>query len=210
MSSTTSKPSPGKPSTGTTSAGGSSPGKPAELHVTGTPVSFEEFRAKLGAKDAANAAKRLNMEPPEKAKLWQRLCATLMSLSGHSAKVNSQPSVQFFVADGKYKMQTFALQDDLPGELTIFCKDVLQPALDKKLLQKPKAGDAPHTYKLPGSAGTLHIEALTIDGPEHPPAYKDLMSWGRKCMRVSVPINASDELIAGLEKILAISATPGK
>lgn len=174
------------------------------------PVEFtwETFIAKLGMRDRTNALKRLAaMEAgpqPALAPLWKSLCELLMSNSGHSAILNSKQSVQFFAADGKYRMQIFALQDDLPGEVIIYAPDVVEKAVTKKIIRKPRATDAKNLYRLGDNDQTLTIDQLNGDGPEHPPFFKDLMSWKRKCMRISIPVPPSPEQMQALIALVSI------
>src|SRR5687768_1822879 len=103
-----------------------------------TPVDFEAMLAKLAPKDRLNVQRHLAAleADPDHAALWQRLACALMTLSPHAAKTNGQQSVQFFVPDGKYRMQVFALEDKRDGKLTVYVGNVLDEALAKGLLKK--------------------------------------------------------------------------
>src|SRR5258708_763736 len=96
-------------------------------------LSFEEFLAKLPPKDRVSAERRvtvLEAEPvPQRTDLWRRLACTLMTLSPHAAKLVGRQTVQFYIADGKYRMQVFALEDLQDGNMTIYCPDVLEEAV---------------------------------------------------------------------------------
>ncbi|HEX4794744.1 MAG TPA: hypothetical protein VH370_13170 [Humisphaera sp.] len=97
------------------------------------PFHFDDFLAKLAPKDKVSAGRRLEVLEAEsdadRALLWKRLACTLMKLSGHAAKLIGKQTVQFYVADGKHRMQVFALEDLQDGNFTIFCPDVLPQAL---------------------------------------------------------------------------------
>src|SRR5690349_11081831 len=77
------------------------------------PMDFETFLARLAPKDRLNAQRRvevLEAEPdPSRVRLWKRLACALMTLASHSAKLVGRQMIQFYVADGKYRMQVFAL-----------------------------------------------------------------------------------------------------
>ena len=45
------------------------------------------------------------------AKLYKRLAAMLYGLAPQAIRTTGQRAVQFFVADGKYRVQAFALED---------------------------------------------------------------------------------------------------
>jgi len=174
---------------------------------TSKPLSYEDFLAKLGAKDRLNAEKRATAMEADPARLatWKRTCARLMTLSGHSAKVNAKEFIQFYAADGKYRMQIFALQDVLPSELTIHCRDVLDTLIEKKLLLKPKAGQPENRYRVAGTEETMVVERVPAQLAEHPVAFRDLLSWNRKCMRIDLPTNASSAMLDTIDKMLELS-----
>lgn len=168
-------------------------------------MTFADFCARLPVKERSYAEKRsAAMESdPALRELWQRLAARLLQLAGHSAKVNSKESIQFYAADGKYRMQVFALQDIAPGTLSLHCRDVLDTLLAKKLIRKPEAGKT--KYPVPGTNESLTIERVLPQAADHPPAFRDLLSWNRKCMRIDIEVSASPELLAALDKMLVLS-----
>src|SRR5215213_168852 len=106
-------------------------------------LSFAEFLAKLPPKDRVNAEKRVGVleasAGPGLAELWRRLACALMTLSPHAAKLVGKQTVQFYVADGKYRMQVFALEDLQDGNITVYCPNVLTQAVDAGLLVRPPA-----------------------------------------------------------------------
>lgn len=175
-----------------------------------TPVSIDEqfaaLLAKLPLKERSYAEKRdLAMEAdPAKRNGWRRLCVFLLELAGHSSKFNSKESVQFYAADGKYRMQIFALQDVVPGELTIHCRDVLDQLIEKKLIRRSKVGTDLNRYVVAGTEVSLVIERVPQQAADHPQAFRDLLSWNRKCMRIDLPVAAPDEVYDRVEKMLAL------
>src|SRR5579863_9909287 len=78
-------------------------------------LDFDAFLAKLSPKDRVNAERRvgvLEAEPDSsRVRLWRRLACALMTLAPHAAKLVGRQTIQFYVADGKYRMQVFALED---------------------------------------------------------------------------------------------------
>ena len=99
---------------------------------------FDDFLTKLSGRDRAGAEKRLaaqELNPrPQLDRYWRRLARTLMQLAGHSAKLVGRQSVQYYLADGVYRMQVFALEELYDGNLTVYCPDVLEEALAAGLL----------------------------------------------------------------------------
>ena len=92
-------------------------------------------------KDRVNAEKRVvaleAAGPPGLAELCRCVAAALMTLAPHAAKLVGKQTVQYYVADGKYRMQVFALEDLQDGNLTAYCPDVLADAVEAGLLAPP-------------------------------------------------------------------------
>ncbi len=172
-------------------------------------LSFEEFLAKLPPKDRVSAERRvtvLEAEPvPQRTDLWRRLACTLMTLSPHAAKLVGRQTVQFYIADGKYRMQVIALEDLQDGNMTIYCPDVLEEAVKAGLLKHQPGAEAP-VYLIEGSQESLRIDSL--DGKSLNPAahYKDLLGWSRKALRVTLPPSATPAQVEAAELLSAIGA----
>ena len=173
------------------------------------PLGFEEFLAKLSPKDRANAERRVTVlegEPdPGRARLWRRLAAVLMTLAPQSAKVVGRQTVQFYIADGKYRMQVFALEDLQDGNFTVYCPDVLAEATAAGLVGEPvEAG--PHLRRIGTSGELLLIESL--DGTSLSPGvhFKDMVGWNRKALRITLPPSASPVQIETTELFCALAA----
>ena len=78
----------------------------------------------------------LEAEPDgRRAKAWKRMAASLATLASDTLKASGQNVVQFLVADGKYRMQVFAMEDTGPGGLAVYCSDVLDRAVKAKLIK---------------------------------------------------------------------------
>jgi hypothetical protein len=173
------------------------------------PLRFSEILAKLGSKDRTNAERRvavLDAEPDAaRAALWQRLACSLMTLAPFAAKLIGKQTLQVYVADGKYRMQVFALEDLQDGNFTVYCPDVLDEAVKAGLLT-PAANAEPHEYVIESSGAPLRVERL--DGKTlHPaPHIKDLTGWNRKALRITVPPAPTAEQVEAAELLCAIAA----
>ena len=174
-----------------------------------SPISFPEFLAKLSPKDRINAEKRvgvLEAEPdPARAPLWRRLACTLMTLAPHATKFVGRQTVQFYVADGKYRKQVFAMEDLQDGNFTVYCPDVLGEATKTGLLAPaPHAGA--HAYVALPSGDPLRIESL--DGASLNPAahFKDMTGWNRKALRIELPPSPSPAQVEATEVLCALAA----
>lgn len=180
------------------------------------PLDFTEFLAKLAPKDRASAEKRiaaLEAGPdPERAHLWRRLACALMTLAPHAAKLVGQQTVQFYVADGKYRMQVFALEDLQDGHVTVYCPDVLEPAQQAGLLRQSarlpgQAEDADvRVYAVGAAKEPLRVELLDRNSLNPGVHFKDMVGWNRKAMRVTLPAGASAAQAEVVELMCAIAA----
>jgi hypothetical protein len=182
----------------------------AAIAALSSPISFDDFLAKLSAKDRVNVERHLaaaELEPdPKHAKLWRRLARALMTLSPHAIKCNGQHSMQFYVPDGKYRMQVFAMEDLRQGVITIYCSNVLDEAVSAKIISKPKSKDEPNAYPINGSDEVLTIEQLDGSTPSPAAFYKDMLGWNRRALRITLASNATSHQAEAAEKICAISA----
>src|SRR5205823_13290893 len=107
-----------------------------------------EFLAKLPSKDRASAERRVSVleaEPDQsRAHLWRRLACSLMTLAPFAAKLVGKQTLQIYVADGKYRMQVFALEDLQDGNFTVYCPDVLEEAQQAGLLSREPHAEVDH------------------------------------------------------------------
>lgn len=182
---------------------------PAASTATG-PFDYEGLLAKMGAKDRLNIERHIAAleadRDPAHARNWKKLAATLMTLAPFAAKTNGQQTVQFFIADGKYRMQVFALQDLRDGIITIYCGDVLDEALKSGLLSGPKEADGEmNSYKVGKSSDTLKVDRLDGKSPNPLPFYKDMLGWNRRALRITFAATATGEQVQAIEKLCALS-----
>lgn len=172
-------------------------------------MSFEDFLARLSPKDRTNAERRvgvLEAEPdPGRAALWRRLACAMMTLAPHAAKFVGRQTVQYYVADGKYRKQVFAMEDLQDGNFTVYCPDALDQAT-KAGLVAPSPQDGPQAFVIPGTGDRLWIEAL--DGASRNPGahFKDMTGWNRKALRVILPPSPSAAQVEAAELLCALAA----
>lgn len=159
------------------------------------PVDLDALLAKAGQRDRANVEKHLAAVDPAHATLWRRLMRSLATLAPLAIQTVGQAAVQFFIADGKYRMQVFALEDASDGHLILYTPDVYDEARKLKLI--PAEGDEHAVF----------IEQLTgANTPNPSPHFKNMLGWNRKALRIVLPINATDEQIETAEHIAGLAA----
>lgn len=186
-----------------------SPTLSAARNLLAQPIKFDDFIAKLAMKDRVNAERRVEAleaeADPSRAPTWKRLVCALMTLAPHAAKFVGKQTVQFYVADGKYRMQVFALEDLQDGMTTIYCPDHLAEARKAGILSD-SLGPASHTHVIEATQEPLRVEPLDKNSNNSAAHYKDMVGWNRKALRITLPPGASKTQIEAAELLCAIAA----
>jgi hypothetical protein len=175
------------------------------------PVSLDEFLAKLSARDRTNVDRHLaaiEAEPePKHLALWKRVAKTLATLAPHAVTTTGQQAISFFIADGKYRMQVFALEDNRDGKLLIYTVDALDEAIKAQVLKPAPKGAADPTAHPISNGQVLTVEALTNENTPNPSAfYKHMLGWNRKALRITLPHDATAHQVEATEQLCAIAA----
>ena len=175
------------------------------------PLDYETCLSRFGEKDRKTLSRHLaNYEEklgPGASGLWCRLVGRLMALAPNPAKVVAQQAIQFFVPDGKYRRQVFALQATDDGSLTIYARNALTEAVRDGVLSKPKASDDPKSYRIRGSEETLIIDLLDGQTPNPAPICKSMTGWNRKAVCITLPPHATPDQVRAAERLCALAAT---
>lgn len=175
------------------------------------PVAFEDFRAKLSARDGGDVDRHLAALDQESEQshrdAWKRLVRSLATLAPHSITTTGQQAVSFFIADGKYRMQVFALEDKRDGKISVYAVDALSDALAAKLVKPPTKDVPDSTLHELDNRQTLSIESLTAQNtPNPPPFYKHMLGWNRTAVRITCPATASAQQLDAIEMLCALAA----
>jgi hypothetical protein len=176
--------------------------------MTTMKIELDPVLERVGVKERAKIDKHLAAcdaeRTPSHGRLWRRMAGILGQLAPLSMQSAGNNTWRFFVADGKYRLQVFALEDPFDGMLRVYLPDVLDPALKAKLLTKTST---PQTYGVHGSESQLKIEPLgAADTADAAPHYKHMLGWNRKAMRVSLPTTEADDAVDGVMQSLATLA----
>jgi hypothetical protein len=163
--------------------------------ATSDVADMETFLTGLAGKDRSNIEKHLaacDAEPdPTHGKLWRRLAVSLRKLAPLPVTTVGQHAVQFFIADGKYRMQVFALEDARDGRLMIYLPDILADV--------HKAGAS--------AVAALQPESLdSANTPNPSPHIKHMLGWNRKAVRVTLPTRATSQQISATETLCTLAA----
>ena len=174
-------------------------------------IDYEGLLAKLGPKDKTNVERHLQTVEtelnPDHAKLWKRLATHLITLASHAVKTTGQQSIQFFIADGKYRMQVFALEDLRDGKLTIYAGNVLDEAVKQGLVTPPPKNEREtHAFTMHGGKDKLILEELDGKTLNPAPFYKDMLGWNRKAIRITLLNTATPAQVEMAEQLCTLSA----
>jgi hypothetical protein len=174
-------------------------------------LTFDAFLAKLGTRDKVNVEKVLAAaETANKrhVEVWKRLASQLFTLSPHAVQTSGQQAVRFFLADGKYRLQCFALEDQQDGKICVYTNDILSVVLKKKLVVEDDEteSDVPIYHPPKDEETRIGIESLNAgnsgNAPEH---YKHMLGWNRKALRITIPTTATDKQVALVEAICGVA-----
>jgi hypothetical protein len=174
-------------------------------------IDYDGLLAKLGPKDRTNVERHILAAEAERdtdhARIWKRLATHLMTLASHAAKTTGQQSIQFFVADGKYRMQVFALEDLRDGKMTIYAGNSLDEAVKEGWITPPPKNEREtHAYALGNGKDKLIIEELDGKTLNPAPFYKDMLGWNRKAIRISLLTTATPAQLEAAEQLCTLSA----
>ncbi len=176
------------------------------------PLDFDTLMSKLGARDKVNVERHMAACETEgkldHLRLWRRLATDLFTLAPHAVQTIGQQVLQFFIADGKYKMQVFALEDQRDGNFIIYCVDVMKAAFKHGLLvPQPKSDTESHDYVIKDEGGQkLTVEMLDANNTPNPAAwYKHMLGWNRKALRITLTVGVSPAQISAAEKICGLA-----
>jgi hypothetical protein len=154
-----------------------------------------ELLARAAAKDRTHIQRHLaaaDAEPDAShAALWRRLAGFLHTLAPLPVQTVGHSAVMFFVPDGKYRMQMFSLEDQSDGRISLYLPDILDQAIQKKIVRK---SDAHGEYSIVGSLrNSVRIDSLDSQNTPEPAAHvKNMLGWNRKALRVILPALAAE------------------
>jgi hypothetical protein len=174
---------------------------------------FETFLAALSARDRLNIERHIavcDAEPSaDHAKLYKKLVCTLAGLAPQAVRTTGQRAIQFFMQDGKYRVQVFALEDLCDGNVFIYMNDALESALSEGVFRRRAKTDGEASlYEIAEQPGAfLRIERLnsanTVEAPDY---YRHMLGWNRKALKLTLPSNASAGQLRAAEAMCVLAA----
>jgi hypothetical protein len=179
--------------------------------MTDAAEKFESFLDRAGIKERAKIEKHLAACDSETTAshglLWRRIAGMLGDLAPLGIQSVGNNAWKFFVADGKYRMQVFALEDSFDGMLQVYLPDMLSEAVKKKILAKTGVS---HTFAVEGSETRLKIDSLGVAEASNAPAhYQHMLGWNRKAIRLTLSTTKPDKKLGDAVHSLAMLAAKG-
>ncbi len=174
---------------------------------------FEGFLAALSARDRLNIERHIGVcdaEPSaDHAKVFKRLACTLAGLAPQAVRTTGQRAIQFFMSDGKYRVQVFALEDLCDGNVVVYLNNALDAAISAGIFKRRAKTDGEATlYEVADQAGVfLRIEQLTsANTVEAPDYYRHMLGWNRKALKLTLPTNATTGQLKAAEALFVLAA----
>jgi len=174
-------------------------------------MDYDAFLLKMGERDRLNVSRHvtaLEAEPTDDhVKLWKRVACALATLSPHAIQTTGQHALRYFVADGKYRKQMFALEDTRDGSVAIYTADSLDDAVKAGILIG-KLGEGPTPLKIKGEpSATLMVERLSVAATTSAPDYyRHMLGWNRKALKITLPTSATAAQVKAAEALCALAA----
>lgn len=161
------------------------------------PRTFDEAFERFPQKDRASLQKHLDAMaslPRAYTDTWKGLLLTCAQHAPQAFQAVGTEAVRFFVQDGSYKLQMFALEDKLAEPIRVYLPNILEDAIKTKLLAPTPL---PGGYAVGGDAGEpVLIDELdsnnTIDAPVH---FKFMIGLNRKAIRLTLPTRDRPALV---------------
>lgn len=174
-------------------------------------IDYSTFLERFSEKDRKSVERQMQIfeakAGPESAERWRRVACMLLTLAPQPgkmpAKFASAHGLQFFVPDGKYRMQVFALHGMADGSVAVYSPDVRELAIAEGILAGP--GEGENIYRL-HSKQPLVIEPLDGKTPNPDPIYKDMTGWNRKAIRIILLASASEDQLQAAEQMCVLAA----
>ena len=134
--------------------------------------------------------------------LWKRLAGGLARLADYQTEIVGQQVVKFYIADGKYRQQVFALEDTRQGSIIVYLPDVIALAIAQKILAGTPVA---HHYKIVGGDIQLNLEPLDAETRDLT-ACKAMVGWGRHALRVDLNTLSKEKQVRAVEKMCELAA----
>ncbi|MGH7176482.1 MAG: hypothetical protein ACREJC_03790 [Tepidisphaeraceae bacterium] len=177
--------------------------------VVPDPLDKSALMARFTEKEKVNFERQVaacEAKTPALAQRWAHLARYLAALATHPIKLMGMDTMMFFIPDGKYRKQVFALHALEDGTLAVYSPDVLDSAVSSKVLSRTKTSEGEPAFKVGDSEDLLMIESLDGKTLNPAPYFKDMTGWNRKAIAMGLPVGATPNLLKTVEYLCALAA----
>lgn len=167
---------------------------------------YEAFLSRLSPKARATMAKYDENSETRGTNaygdLWKRLAGLISSLAPQTADMVGF-AVKFYIPDGKYRQQVFALETAHKGTVAVYLPDMLNAAVARHLIT---AGPLANTYQIAGNArGQIHLEPITANTCETV-VCKAMVGWGKRAFVTTLDEHSTPEQLQMVEELCRLAA----
>jgi hypothetical protein len=155
---------------------------------------FETLVAKLSAKDRHCVDRQIAARESSPifglGDRWRHLATTLLNLAPSMVKLSGLHTMQFYIADGKYRKQVFALHALPDSAIAICVPDILADAMKFGLLRAPRTpaenDDDGNLYRIGKTEETLNVDIVSGTTLDPQIFYKDMTGWNRRALCITL------------------------
>jgi hypothetical protein len=178
-------------------------------------MDFQTLVSRLSAKDRhcvdRQIVARENSPIFGLADRWRRIAGTLLHLAPGLVKLSGLHTMQFYIADGKYRKQVFALHALADSAIAICTPDILADAIKLGLLSAPKAGSGAdgedsNRYRIGKTDQTLMIDIVSGSTIDPQIFYKDMTGWNRRALYITLLGDSTQAQVKAVEDLCQFAA----
>lgn len=174
------------------------------------PMDYPALLASLSEKDRTTLTRQLQAYETRlgmaSAQRWCEFAGALAGLAPARPRFAGANALQFYIPDGKYRRQVFALQVLADGSWDVYAPDVLDQAVELGLLSRHGRDEDASTYYRNASADVFMIDRMDGKTPAPDALYKDMTGWNRRAVRIKLPTNARDAQLVTTRELCALAA----
>jgi len=168
---------------------------------------FDDFVGRLSVKSRAAVEKHMETcaanATLNQGLLWKRLAGGLGTLAPFASETVGQHAVKYFIPDGKYRQQVFALEDACTGTIVVYLPDIITRATEATLIAP---GPESQTFLVGRTNPELiHLEVITAETKDITNC-KAMLGWGRRALRTILAVDAPEKQIHAVERLCEFAA----
>ena len=173
-------------------------------------LDFETLVSKLAAKDRhcvdRQLAARENSPIFGLADRWRKIATTLLNLAPSMVKLSGLHTMQFYVADGKYRKQVFALHALPDSAIAVCIPDILDDAIKCGFLAARPKGDESNLYRIGKTESFLTIDIVSGTTLDPQVFYKDMTGWNRRALQITLAGESSQAQLRAVDDLCKFAA----